>query len=127
MKKVINQRRYNTETAENVGQISDNGCNETEILYQKNTGEYFLYTKKSEDGTENLHPLDYDQAKSWAKAYLNPEKYKSLFETIPDNEAKQKFAITVKACNIEKLKRLAAKRDKTRGDIIDELIEREQL
>ena len=50
MEKIINNKKYSTETAEHIGEQScyqsyDNPHNFKEVLYKKKTGEYFLYGK----------------------------------------------------------------------------------
>ena len=103
MKKVINQKLYDTETATKVGEWS-NGYGQgdfrwaREELYMKRTGEYFLYGEggglsqyaghygdSSGDG-EAIEPLTYNQARDWAEAKLGADDYMRLFEIQPEEE-----------------------------------------
>jgi hypothetical protein len=103
MKKIINQKLYDTETATKVGEWS-NGYGQgdfrwaREELYMKRTGEYFLYGEggglsqyaghygdSSGDG-ESIEPLTYSQARDWAEARLEADEYMRLFEIVPEEE-----------------------------------------
>ena len=97
MTKVINGKKYSTETAEMVGYdgFARRGnfkwwC---ERLYLKVTGEYFLhgmggplshYRQKigqnEWSGSEKIIPMTYPEAKAWAKKHLNYDKYITLFD-----------------------------------------------
>lgn len=96
MKKIINGKMYNTETAKEIGSWSNNRsysdfsyCEET--LYLKKTGEYFLFgeggpmTRYAErcgdmlcDGSE-IHPMTEEQAKRWAEQRLDADEYIAAF------------------------------------------------
>ena len=89
MKKIINGKRYDTKTAELWGSREygysgdlDYVC---EALYQKRTGEFFLYgvggarSKYAEEISmnswscgEKIIPLTDDEAKEWVKKYGYP-------------------------------------------------------
>lgn len=97
MKKIINKKLYNTETAKDLG-FWNNGrscCDSSymeETLYQKKTGEFFLYgyggaltgyakrvgTSQSEG--EKITPLSVDEAKEWAEEHLDADDYLDIFE-----------------------------------------------
>ena len=97
MKKIINGRLYDTDTARNIGSWSNNlGAGDfnscTEILYQKKTGEYFLYgcggamtiySSAAEGGGVTggsaIIPFSERQAKEWAMSKLSAEEYLELF------------------------------------------------
>ena len=96
MKKVINGKLYNTESAHCVGmnQYSYPGdfnywCEE---LYKKKTGEYFLYGEggaasryrervdaNSYSSGSTIIPLDEEEAMRWAEEYLDSDKYIAEF------------------------------------------------
>ena len=98
MKKIINGRLYDTDTARNIGSWSNNlGAGDfkscTEVLYQKKTGEYFLYgcggamtsyARAAEGGGVTggsaIFPFSERQAKNWAKTHLSAEEYLELFD-----------------------------------------------
>lgn len=88
MKKVINGRSYNTETAKELGYQTNGYANNDiyftgETLYRKKTGEFFLYGEggaysiygrdfgMSRGGGEKIIPLSEDEAKNWAEKYLD--------------------------------------------------------
>lgn len=97
MKKIINGRLYNTDTAELIGSWNNGHytsdfryCEES--LYRKKNHEYFLYgnggafsiySKSCGDsyrGGEDIIPMTEEEARDWAENYLTAEKYMELFE-----------------------------------------------
>lgn len=102
MKKVINGKMYNTETAKAVGYYDNNlprndlgYCEET--LYKKKTGEFFLYgiggpaSKYSKpvidlnwSGSESIIPLSNEEAKKWAETNLDTNKYEKIFGEVEE-------------------------------------------
>lgn len=101
MKKIINGKMYNTETAKLVGEW-DNGrygdfghC--AESLYQKKTGEFFLYgeggpmTKYSVycgsnscRGGEMITPLTDKAAKAWSENHITADEYEAIFGEVDE-------------------------------------------
>lgn len=97
MKKIINDKMYNTETANYIGSHrSDCYKNDfryfEEDLYQKKTKEFFLYgeggamTKYAEyvQGCgytygEKIIPLSEDEAKEWVEENMDVDDYIELF------------------------------------------------
>jgi hypothetical protein len=142
MKKVINQKRYDTDTAKCIGWDSWGTPGDlkhwSEKLYQKRTGEFFLYgeggamSKYAEtigqnkwSGGEKIMPLDYESAREWAEKHLGADEYEKTFQVIEDEEddGKKKittFSIPVSAA--KKLKTMAAKSGKTQSAIVADLI-----
>lgn len=96
MKKIINGKKYDTETAEAVGSWSNGRYNDfalcSETLYRKRTGEFFIYGiggpmsrySKTDGnltrGGEDIRPLTAAAAMSWAEEKLTADKYESIFE-----------------------------------------------
>ena len=96
MKKIIDGRMYNTETATELGNFW-NGLSArnfrylSETLYRKKNGEFFLYgeggamTKYSQlfgnmsCGGEEIIPLTDEQAKHWAEKKLDADEYIEIF------------------------------------------------
>lgn len=97
MKKIINGRMYNTDTAKRLcWASSDCGCRDfsywKEELYQKRTGEFFLYGEggpaspysrrcgQSEwsDGW-SIKPMTEQQARKWAERNLSADEYIEIF------------------------------------------------
>ena len=102
MKKIINGRMYNTETAGKI-QEWDNGiygndfrsCEET--LYKKTKGEYFIYGSggalskysvpcgnNGSTGSSDITPVTKDQAKIWMENYGTPANYIKEFGEVPE-------------------------------------------
>lgn len=96
MKKVINGRLYNTETAKHIGNQGNGlGWNDfrciDEDLYLKKTGEFFLageggaltkYAEVTEHGRcagSGIIPLTEDEARDWVETYLDVDAYIEVF------------------------------------------------
>lgn len=96
MKKVINRRLYDTDTAEEIDNYESDYLSSDfhyyeETLYRKKTGEFFLcgsgngaspYSKRYSDGWgpgEGIHPLSLDDAKAWVERHMSAECYINLF------------------------------------------------
>lgn len=97
MKKIINGRMYNTETAELVAEYwnglpTNNFKYVSEELYRKDAGELFLFGKGGPltdyavsvgdncyGGGERIRPMDIDSVKQWLEDTDNTEAYVELF------------------------------------------------
>lgn len=102
MKRIINGKRYDTDTAQFIKtyssglSISDFRYYD-ESLYLKKTGEFFLYATGNGASEyagrygdlrgpgEKIVPLTLDEAKAWVEKIEDPDLYEELFE-IPDEE-----------------------------------------
>ena len=96
MKKIINGRSYDTETAREVASWGNAGgwndfAHLEENLYQKKNGEFFLFgeggpmTKyavstgqNTWSGGSKIIPLSYDSAREWAEEKLSANEYESI-------------------------------------------------
>lgn len=141
MKKIINGKVYNTETAQEAGSWSNHlgyrdfsHCEET--LYRKKTGEFFLhgdggaatgYARSVEGnmraGGETIRPLTFDEAREWAEEKLSAEEYEQIFGEIADDGTDCLISAVIKASSRDRLRRAVEKTGKTAGQILDELIE----
>ena len=87
MKKIINNKLYDTDTAKAVSSRIDLGSVEGvfygKTLYRKRTGEYFVYREGYRDMTDGIEPLSYDEARCWAEEHLGVEEYEAEFG-LPD-------------------------------------------
>lgn len=125
MKKIINGKLYNTETARKVGgwdnNITDNLYWTSETLYQKQRGEFFLhgeggpgskYAEPSGQGNwssgEKIIPLSYDAAQAWAEEHLDADTYQAFFGQIEDDDRTVRMLISMPASVAERVKREAA-------------------
>lgn len=102
MKKIINGKKYDTDTAKEVG-YWNNGLLSTDIdyvaetLYQKKTREFFLCgeggarTEYADYRGEydsyrgyKIIPLAEDEVKKWAEDHLTVEKYEEIFGEVEE-------------------------------------------
>ena len=113
MKKIINGRLYDTETAKWLASWENECyCNDfawcCEALYRKRTGEYFLHGKGGGLSKyaspvcgggwtfgEAIRALSEEQARMWAEEKLCAEEYAKLFGIIPDAEEEGGEVLTV--------------------------------
>lgn len=102
MKKIINGKRYDTKTATEISSwentpYSSDFNHYSERLFQKRTGEYFLYgrggpsSKYSESagqnqwsGGEQIAALSPEEAREWAEAHMDADDYAEHFPVTPD-------------------------------------------
>ena len=100
MKKIINGKKYDTETATNVAMWDNERYRDfahcREELYRKRTGEYFLHGpggpmskyRKSDGNTtsggEDIIPLTYDEAKEWGEKKLTADEYEEVFGEVEE-------------------------------------------
>lgn len=140
MKKYINGKKYDTETAQKVGHWDNNRSYRDfswmeENLYRKKTGEFFLYgeggpmTGYAESAGDNswgsgssIRPLTFDEAREWAEEKLTGDEYEAIFGEIEDDGTGVLISAVIKASSRDKLRRAVEKTGKTVGQIIDELI-----
>ena len=96
MKKIINGKKYDTNTATEIGEIGFGRYGDfryySETLYKKTTGEFFLVGEggplskyRVETGTNSwcggtkLIPLNLDEAKAWVEENCDGDTYEDLF------------------------------------------------
>ncbi len=137
MKKIINKKMYDTETAQVVGEWS-NGypCRDCraieETLYRKQNGEFFLHgwgganTRYAEwkgdmvyDG-DLILPLTFDEAREWVHKHLNGDKYEEIFGILDEGDNNRTFlTITLPALKAAALQEAAEKAGMSLSDFID--------
>lgn len=126
MKKYINNKSYDTETAKEVGSNgSECGYRDfhwwTETLYCKRTGEYFLYgeggpmskyrhqiEQSGWSSGEQIIPLTVDQAREWAQENLSTSEYDAEFGEIAEDDSTTVLSISIRADVAENVRRAAA-------------------
>ena len=93
MRKIINGKAYDTETATKIGywESSDNPSDihyREETLYRKKTGEYFLWsdcgTAAPWGHTSTCLPLTLGEAKTWAENCISAEEYEKEFGKVEE-------------------------------------------
>lgn len=128
MKKIINNRLYNTETAKKIGTYSNAGGwrdfnHYEETLYRKKTGEYFLHGEGNANtryaklvdantwsGGSKIIPMNYEDARKWAEENLTADEYEAAFGAVDEGEAeKQVVSISINAAKWENARREAAR------------------
>lgn len=139
MKKIINGKRYDTETAQFCGSRDYRYPGDLdyvhEALYQKRTGEFFLYgeggprSKYAEEvsmnswsGGEAITPLSDDEAREWAESYLDGEDYEKIFTVEEPEEGKKIQSFSLSGDVIAKLTKLSREHKMPRSRIIEELV-----
>ena len=139
MKKVINGRMYNTETAEKLAEW-DNGrwgsfdaCSET--LYRKRNGELFLhgdgearskYAKPCEGGvagSQAIILLSEKEAREWAEEHLSGDEYEEIFGVVEEDESQATLTISISADAMDRGQRAAAERGISLPALIETLLQ----
>ena len=137
MKRVINGKLYNTDTAVELAcyDATDNLNYITERLHRKRTGEYFIhgeggartrYAASDGDGWsrggEAIFPLSVDEARAWAEQHISEEDFERLFGAVSEDGDTVKTSFDLSPDLAAKLQDVAAKRGVSRRAVIEELI-----
>ena len=101
MKKIINGKLYNTQSATMLVSYG-NRCLPNDFhyveenLYRKASGEFFLYVcggamsiyaehfETGSRGSERIIPMTVDEAREWAEAYADADKYMEIFGEVEE-------------------------------------------
>lgn len=140
MKKIINGKVYDTETARKMAFWSNNlsyrdfGWVE-ETLYRKKTGEYFLFgeggpmSRFAESCGDNswgsgskIIPMSYAKATNWAEEHLTGDEFEEIFGAVVDDETKKTVAYSLTVTAIEKLRRMSEEQGRSASEILDAMI-----
>lgn len=100
MKRIINGKMYNTDTAENLGEWWNGESGITFVLitlYRKKTGEYFLHCEGGAmtvyceylgderfEAGQQIKPLSEAEAREWALEYLSTDEYEKIFGPVEE-------------------------------------------
>lgn len=141
MRKFINGRRYDTETARLVGEMDNsypvNDFNYyEESLYRKQTGEFFIHGKGNANskykkaignmfGTgEKIVPITEDEARKWVEENLEYEDYELYFKVAETRGNDDRTAISFLIPNdiYEQLKAESDRTGKPQRDIFVEAL-----
>ena len=130
MRKVINGKVYDTETATLVGHWSNGRSGGDYIsvdLYRKKTGEYFSAKQAGEYVSdlfysEQVAPMGYDQAREWAEEHLEAEEYEQEFGTPAEGDAV--ITCSISAAAKAEIDRRRAETGQTIAKVIEDAIER---
>lgn len=139
MKKIINGKVYDTDTAKRLAGW-DNGIygaleSVSETLYRKKTGEYFVHGEggamtqyaspkgqNSWAGGERIMPMAYDDAKAWAEERLTAAAYEELFGTVAEDGTRTVVTYSIAAASAETIRRRASELGISSGEYIDRLV-----
>ena len=141
MKKIINNKVYDTETAVYIGTASYSHPGDfhhwEESLYRKRTGEFFLHGEggamtryavqvetNSWTGGEKIIPMTYQQAREWAEDHLEADNYIEVFGT-PQEEDDGKEQILLRLSNsaARKLRQMCSETGKPMADLVSQMID----
>ena len=140
MKKNINGKIYDTETASLLGTWlngyiqRDPRC-EIEELYRKRTGEFFLFGMgcasskyavfvdgKGWQSGAKIIPLNYENARKWAEEHLRGDDYQEIFGEVAEDDSRTALSISLSASAAETARRSAALSGTTLSAYIESLI-----
>lgn len=138
MKKIINNKVYDTDTAKFVGSYDSNPGDLygfTETLYRKKTGEYFLHGEggagskysrsignNSWAGSAKIIPLTRAAAKEWAEEHLTAEKYDAEFGIPDEGEGKDAMCIWLPADLLARVKARASDEGKSVTALMEDIL-----
>ena len=139
MKKIINNKVYNTKTAKELAVWNNdyavNDFNHAcETLHIKKTGEFFLHgeggpmskyarvaygSTNSWTGGELIIPLSYEEAQKWAEEKLDGREYETIFGVPEDGDVYINIKISTKAK--AKLDQLRSKKGLSIAKTVEEI------
>lgn len=139
MKKIINGKKYDTETARKVGEYTHGYPRDfsyyCEELYCKKTGEYFLYGEGGPSspyshavscnewsGGSKIIPSTYDEARTWAEKHLDADEYEAEFGEVSDDDSTVALSVSMSSSTADKLRRSAKKKGITISALVIQLV-----
>lgn len=140
MKKIINGKLYDTETATCVGSWANSYSpsdfqSVEEELYRKRTGEFFLYGEggpaskyavsvggNSWSGGAKIIPLTVEQAREWAEKHMDADDYQEIFGEVSEDESRTALSISIATSASEIARRAAAESGMSLSAYIESLI-----
>lgn len=145
MKKIINGKVYDTDTATKLGvwwssnDVRDFHHSE-ETLYRKRTGELFLYGyggpmskyaraegQNSWTGGERIMPMTYQEAQKWAEKHLDGDEYEAIFGEIVEDDSTYMINAEIPAALAERLKRHASENGQSMREALISILQNAKL
>lgn len=137
MKKIINGKKYDTDTAQSVGQWDNGRYTDfsfvSEELYRKKTGEFFIhgeggpmskYAEHAGNTTcsgEQIHPISWEAAREWVEEHLDVDTYEKFFGEVSDEESVN-TNVTFAADVYNEVKKLAVERRIGLSDLVNAVL-----
>ena len=131
MRKIINNRAYDTTTSRLVGEVVEDSpafrgralCG----LYRKRTGEYFLCVTDAgqaanERSSGDVTPLDYESARRWAESYLDDAAFGAEFGEAPDDDQGTVLSVRVSTRAERVLEQWCSRTGEAKGATVDRII-----
>ena len=101
MKKIINNRVYDTSTAKRCSDPVDIGSIEEY--------EFFLFRDVFRGPLDDgIVPLSYEDARQWAESNVSANKYEELFGTVSEDDSRAAINLSLPCSLIEQARRIAA-------------------
>lgn len=139
MKKIINGKRYDTDTAKVIAEHEEGYVGDfayyRETLYKKRGGEYFLHgyghaaSKYAESlgdnrwgAGESIVPLTYDTAREWAEANMDADAYEAEFGVVEDDGTSTTITVRIPTHLKAALDRRCATTGKGQSEVVAELL-----
>lgn len=140
MKKYIEGKVYDTETAKELGWWQNTGDSRDfnwicETLYRKKTGEFFVHgeggpnTRYSEQtgtnswsGGERIMPMTFKEAQAWTEKHLDGDKYEEIFGKVTEDESRIQVCYSLSAATVETIKRKASEMGISASAYIEQLV-----
>lgn len=140
MKKILNNRLYDTDTARSLGSDSYSGSRSDfhwwhEELFIKRTGEFFLYGEGGPmsryartvgqnewSGGEKIMPLTPARAREWAEEHLSADEYEAAFGLPSEDDSDVRMEFQVPAVLSAQLRQMASERGCSLTDLLLSLI-----
>ena len=122
MKKIINGKVYNTDTAKQIGYDNDNpNGNWEETLYQKKTGEFFVQHWDAWNGG-CINPISFKEAQKWLEEHGSADQYAEVFGEPDESGEAVTLGLQVSAAAAAKLKQEAARLGIPQGKLLERWI-----
>lgn len=140
MKKIIDGKRYDTNTAKEIVSASSSVSRSDfhwwrETLYRKQTGEFFLHGEGGPasrysrsvglnewSGGERIMPLSFSEAQQWAEDHLDGDEYERIFGEVSEDGAKKTVAFSLSLWAIDKIAAIAAEKEISKSEVIEQLL-----